>query len=201
MAIKISNYNDFKEELLLVIIYRSPNSESDNNVNLFALLNEICDLKFKNTIIAGDFNLPGIDWENLSSNDNTEMDFINNLYDNFLLQKVDEPTRIRGSDTPHILDLVLTNNDFVDSIEYLSPLGKSDHVILNIYLDCPPAKSKEKSKLNFNKGDYDSFRNYVHINWQEKFQSCNENIEDMWNIFLNVIDFVLKNLFLKCIVI
>ena len=35
-----------------------------------------------------------------------------------------------GQNEPHILDLVLTNDEIIDDIEYLSPLGKSDHAVL-----------------------------------------------------------------------
>jgi hypothetical protein len=37
---------------------------------------------------------------------------------------------MRGHDTPHCLQLVASNGMFVDDIEYLSPYGKSDHVVL-----------------------------------------------------------------------
>ena len=40
----------------------------------------------------------------------------------------------RGSDTPRILDLVITNAQFISDIDYMSPLGKSDHCI--ICFDC-----------------------------------------------------------------
>jgi len=44
------------------------------------------------------------------------------------------PTRQRGTDTAHILDLVLTSENFVTEIEHLSPLGMSDHCVLQF--DC-----------------------------------------------------------------
>jgi len=34
------------------------------------------------------------------------------------------PTRARAPNEPHILDLVLTDEEIIDNIEYLSPLGK-----------------------------------------------------------------------------
>ena len=37
------------------------------------------------------------------------------------------------NDTPHLLDLVLTNNDFVRDITHMSPLGNSDHNICLLY--------------------------------------------------------------------
>ena len=64
--------------------------------------------KLDKLIFIGDFNLPGIDWNNWCSSNNNqlEIDFTNILRDFYLLQHVSCPTRTRGSDTPHILDLV-----------------------------------------------------------------------------------------------
>jgi len=45
---------------------------------------------------------------------------------------VQSPTRCRGSNEPSILDLVLKDDDFINEIDYLSPLGKSDHWVLSI---------------------------------------------------------------------
>ena len=45
---------------------------------------------------------------------------------------VSKPTRARGYDHPHILDLVLTNESFIENIAMLAPLGKSDHSVLSI---------------------------------------------------------------------
>ena len=44
------------------------------------------------------------------------------------------PTRARGQNEPHILDLVLNDDKIIDDIEYLSPQGKSDHAVL--FLTC-----------------------------------------------------------------
>jgi len=42
-------------------------------------------------------------------------------------------TRTRGANELSLSDLVLiSNDDFIDNIEYLSPLGKSDHNVLSI---------------------------------------------------------------------
>jgi len=64
-----------------------------------------------------------------SLNDN-EMAFVSSLRENLLRQHVLTPTRQRGIDTPHILDLVITSEDSVSEITHLSPLGMSDHCIL-----------------------------------------------------------------------
>ena len=54
--------------------------------------------------------------------------FIESCLENCLYQHVDEITRLRGDDEPSMVDLVFTNEEsMVESIEYNSSLGKSDH--------------------------------------------------------------------------
>ena len=71
---------------------------------------------------------------------------INTLRVNLFVQLVDRPTKLRGNDEPHILDLVVTNIPIVDSIAYYSPLGLSDHSVLLIScsLACTPSCSSSK---------------------------------------------------------
>ena len=87
-------------------------------------------------LIAGDFNLPGIDWsdDNFSGN-SYEQEFYDTVQECVLFQHVNEPTRFRPGSFPHVLDLVLTNEEkIVKSIKYSSGLGLSDHLCLNISL-------------------------------------------------------------------
>ena len=75
--------------------------------------------------MMGDFNLPNVDWESWNNkSDNTETQdykFIQCIQDNILYQHVNKPTRWRGTDTPHVLDLVFTNEEnMVSEMEYLS---------------------------------------------------------------------------------
>ena len=77
-------------------------------------------------MFIGDFNFPGINWNEWISKDNNrlEMKFISVLQDNFLIQNVMFLTRARGSDNPHTLDLVISNDDFFEEIQNLSSPGK-----------------------------------------------------------------------------
>jgi len=53
----------------------------------------------------------------------------------FSIQHVQSATRARGMDTPHLLDLVITDTqEIIQDIDILSPLGKSDHAVLKINL-------------------------------------------------------------------
>ena len=57
------------------------------------------------TILLGDFNLPGINWETLSGSNQYENRFLDLLYDIDLFQLVNEPTHIEGN----TLDLIATS--------------------------------------------------------------------------------------------
>ena len=77
--------------------------------------------------------------------------------------------------------MVITNNDIINSIDYLAPLGKSDHSVLiittvlsNSTIDCRPT-------LNYNKGQYDELREFMNCDWDSLLKPCMENVELMWN--------------------
>ena len=51
-----------KDNLLLGGIYRSPQSDSENNGKLLDIINAATSKHFTHTMIVGDFNIPEIDW-------------------------------------------------------------------------------------------------------------------------------------------
>ena len=87
-------------KLYICVIYRSPQSSSDNDIALINLMNNICKRYNDNIIFIGDFNLPKIKWNNLLYDEDNKTNyndlFIANLNDNFLSQHILEPTRIRS---------------------------------------------------------------------------------------------------------
>ena len=62
----------------------------------------------------------------------TEAKFLDVLHKKFLIQHVNMPTRTRGTDTPSILDLVISGGTVIENVNFLSPLGNSDHSVLLI---------------------------------------------------------------------
>ena len=61
--------------------------------------------------------------------------FVETIQGMFLYQDVYEPTRYRPNTTPHVLDLILTNEEnMVNDLQYLPGLGLSDHVCLKFSL-------------------------------------------------------------------
>ena len=201
LSCKVVNVNvDFSEFLVLEIegrcaynnttigvIYRSPSSKSDNDLKLHELINTICTSQSNNKIILmGDFNWPNIDWQSCSSSNShgSETKFLDILRKNYLSQHIDKPTRIRGDDEPHILDLVITNEPFIDHIEYLAPLGKSDHSILNIHCCAQAQKITKVDKYNYAKADFDGLRDSCKMNWEDILCPFSSELEDMWAHFI-----------------
>ena len=93
------------------------------------------------------------------------------------------PTRARGTQTPHILDLVITKDEIIDNIELLGPLGKSDHAVLNITCNLKGQVSESTDRYNYNKGDYNRVREILDIDWDELFKPAEEDVEVMWELF------------------
>jgi len=68
-----------------------------------------------------------------------------------------------STDTPHILDLVITSDNFVLEIEHLSPLGMSDDCVLKFgcYLYAEHCQIQQKFRLD--KGDYDNLCDFLNL--------------------------------------
>ena len=97
-------------------------------------------------VVVGDFNLPDVDWELLTSPIDGVQDVLLDMFmDSNLEQLVDFPTRVNNT-----LDLVLcTNASFIIDIKPSMPLGLSDHESVLFSLSCPsllPASTPELTK-------------------------------------------------------
>jgi hypothetical protein len=124
--------NGLEDKIILGNFYRSPNSNSENDNHMYKLIKDICELERCKVVLLGDFNFPDIDWEISEGKERSSINFIQEIRDNFLIQNVKECTRARGEDTPHLLDLVLSNDNIIEEIVFLSPLGKSDHCVMEV---------------------------------------------------------------------
>ena len=130
--------------LAFACIYRSPtkngtSTENNNKLNMFT--NDISSTKkYSHKCYVGDFNFPTINWENWTTKhleESKEEKFLETLRDSFLHQNVEEPTRCRGTDDPSLVDLILTvEANQALCVEYLSPLGLSDHSCLTFSIKC-----------------------------------------------------------------
>ena len=83
--------------------------------------------------------LQGNLWSNFSgTTNNCHIEpFLDTVDDLFLFQHITEPTRFRQDEIPSLLDLVFTNEqDMVNNLSYLLPLGSSDHICIEFDLIC-----------------------------------------------------------------
>ena len=77
------------------MIYCSPNSDIGNFNSLCSLLTQAANIGVSHLLIAGDFNMPHINWNTLSVTSNNVCDgvFLTLLDDLFIIQHVTFPTR------------------------------------------------------------------------------------------------------------
>ena len=172
--------------LLLGVIYHSPNSDSLNFDHLCSLLTQAVDTGVSHLLVVGDFNMPYINWTSLTvtpANTYNEA-FLSLLDDLYLIQHVTFLTRFRSNQVPSLLDLILTNDEnTVSSMTSLSPLGKSDHIVIEfVFLCYCTVECHSVSKYLYNRGDYVSMtRDLLNTNWEVLFEGL--NTEKMWLLF------------------
>ena len=184
IAVKLNCNNG--EQLIIVGIYKSPNTSDDNEKELFNLLYEVTRGSSR-VIITGDFNYRGINWDSMEifENNMINKNFIEVVEDCFLIQHVNLPTRARIGQNPSILDLILTNNE--NSIEDLvveSPLGKSDHGCLKFKIKCNHTKENTRRKVFlYRRGNYQQMKTRLQeVNWNVLL-GVTESIDEMYHVF------------------
>ena len=197
--ITFDNTNDFQESvtceikttvpgvsLLFACIYRSPNSDRDNNDKILKLLQDIDNHPAKLKCITGDFNMPGIDWETGDTRDNFSNRFYECSLDLFLKQNVKDTTRNIPGQTPSLLDLIFSNDDnLIQGITHRAPLGKSDHDIITFELNVIIPRYALPDSAVYDKGKYDEFRSFVYnFDWSDM---KNSNLEESWSLIKNTL--------------
>ena len=90
-----------------------------------------------NLIVLGDFTYPKIDWVHYSTNssiNNSNYKFPETTMDCFFQQYEKNSTRVRNSDNPFLLDLVMSHDDddLIDNVSLLPRLGKIDHSTVEV---------------------------------------------------------------------
>ena len=142
-------------------IYRSPSNRPNENKELERHLGLMLAHTPTNMdlVIAGDFNLPGVDWNSLHSYraaTHPSTTFLNFFMDNNLTQHVNKPTRHREGQRDSIPDLILTREEeTIDEVNYLAHLGKSDHCVITADINTRPQLRNRTKRLKcFDRGDY-----------------------------------------------
>ena len=197
-AVEVECGNGFKEsvwikinlrgsdKLLVGCIYKSPSSNEENLRLLNDMIRNInVNDVYSHVLILGDFNFPDIDWSSWSSRDSRSQEFIESLRDGYIEQMVDKPTRFRLNQLPSVLDLILVNDsNSIQNIDYLSPIGNSDHIVLRFNYKCYIDLTCENtSKLNYFKGNYEGMREALSIDWKRVLEG--RSTEDMVDVFMD----------------
>ena len=173
------------EKMLLTNLYRSPNSDKQENNKVNEYIEKFGHQRYKHLVLLGDFNRKGINWNVLTSSNEDNLKFIEATRDGFLHQHIKSPTRGRGSDEPSLLDLFFTpDEESVENVELDAPLGKSDHSLIKVTYRCEPMPLPPKVVYNYDKANYDTMSTLLDINWNDLFNECNDDIDSMWERFV-----------------
>ena len=178
-------------DTVLGICYRSPNNTNTSDEALFSQIAAFAKNTNQKLAIIGDFNLPKIDWNRRYTTESTASltsKFLDVINEHFLEQLISEPTRMRGSDTPSILDLLLVSDgDLVSDIKQLSPIGKSDHSVIVFSLETEVLRTRVALKRNYYKGDYVAMRRELSdVNWIEEFSGL-ESLDTIYTRFTKIV--------------
>ena len=181
-----NQYNSFKlysndgGHVKFVTVYKSPNSDNEN-------IDKLCELvqtMDNNTFMIGDFNFPGIRWNDKMA-DSKGRKFLNTIIENNIHQAVEEPTHIKGN----ILDLVLTKNpELIVDLSVLDNLSKSDHNMILLEIQTNVSKNTTNEKIfDWNKADFNGIKNGMsEVNWKNEFH--NKSASEMWATLKSKID-------------
>jgi len=83
---------------------------------------------------------------------------------------------------------VLTDKDIIEDIKYLSPIGNSDHCVLDISCDCNEySRINSAEKFNFNKGNYAASVSALNVDWDLFFADCSTDIDKIWIKFKELV--------------
>ena len=181
---------DLEDQFVVVgVCYRSTSSTKENNESLLQLLDKAaCQNIRSHLLIFGNFNYPEINYERFAVEggiDSEASKFFHKTNDLFLHQNVSHWTRSRPGQQPSILDYVFTDeHNLVEDIKYTAPLGKSDHICIELtyiwnQVDCEDSSSP---KYNFWKGDYSKIQDELRaVDWDKRLNST--NVEEAWTFF------------------
>ena len=175
--------------MILASIYRPPNADVCYNDCVRSTL-QLLGSQQEQVMVCGDFNFPQINWHQnkVHGGDATEQGkFFEACQDAFLHQHVQSFTRVRGSDRPSLLDLILTKNPLeVEDLKYHAPYGASDHCVLNFDMlveGTDPSQPPEMMpRKNYFKGNYEkASRMFEAVNWEDELKE--KTVEEAWDLF------------------
>jgi len=169
-----------KEVHHIYLVYRPPNNNNENLLKLTELLGRA----EKNSHFFGDFNLPGINWEEGRARGREE-EFLNVVEENAFHQMVPFATHIKGN----CLDLILSNSpESVTAVEEKGRVGKSDHSVILAVMSLTVRKEKRDGEVrNWRRANWDGIKEGLQTaTWPEDEDET--TTEEAWGILREKID-------------
>jgi hypothetical protein len=150
-------------EVYLGSYYHPHYNDIDGLVGLEESMNKLPKDAIK--ILAGDFNLPDIDWQTNSTKPYSKL---NISEDHCLEQIVHFPTRKENT-----LDLFFTNNpSLIDSVKPIPGISDHDSIVqVNFKISAPVQKTKPHKIYKFKQANFDKMREELSIFSSEYFQN------------------------------
>ena len=171
-----------QDKLTIGCIYRSPNSNEQNNSKLMDLLVKLGSKRLARLLVVGDFNCKDINWENMTvpgGPNSIQAQLVQTIISQGWTQHVNCHTRFRGNNLPSLIDLVITNeNNMIDNLAILNPMGKSDHGVLSFDYNCYGEEKPSIAMPKYYQGNYEAMREYLsNTTW-----NCSqETLDKNWN--------------------
>ncbi|XP_076068436.1 uncharacterized protein LOC143040877 [Oratosquilla oratoria] len=169
----VSTVHIGKKKLLLGCLYRPPGSSAEYNARVREAIRVMSNTDAHQTLLCGDFNFKEIDWINHTIKggpESEQMKFYDACQDAFLHQHITQFTRVRGNDTPSLLDLAFSKSELeLEEIHYKAPIGANDHAVIlfNFRLESD-INVEGTTKWNYLRGNYEGMNQYLtNINWNE----------------------------------
>lgn len=147
--------------------------------------------KDRDTLLAGDFNCPHINWEDHTvipgaSDNAVQQAIVDTTSDSLLTQIHNEPTRLFNT-----LDLVFTTNPTLMKSSKSIP-GISDHCIVVSDFDVKPhiTNSPPRKIFKFHKAKWDKIDEIIYDLGKEIKTMCEQGspVETLWNTFKNTLN-------------
>ena len=173
------------QDIYVGLCYKSPSAPLVEISSLFAVIREA---SLHNAVIMGDFNFPGINWDNFDC-DTNGFEFVQLVQDSFLHQHVHTATR-----GIIYLDLVFsTEEGMVEDLRVQEPLVNSDHSII-IWKTCFKSDIKACTRVarDFHKADYTEINHKLsNTDWDVLFQDL--TTEEMWEKFSSLLEEIIES--------
>ena len=161
-------------EIKLHVIYRSPNSNDQNNA---ALCDHIGEMRGVNVLI-GDFNMPDIDWGNGVAGSRGRK-FFEMATEKSLEQHVEEATHISGNK----LDLILSDKEgLISDVKMMGRVGRSDHELIAFQIKVEKKNNgKAPPRRNFRRAKYEEMKKELKkVDWMRNLSG--KEVNEIWEV-------------------